>query len=51
MFHIWFIHYDTLLQNSTDIIKSLFQNASEFLLQNATILLQNMTVITKCNVY
>ena len=57
------IHYDTLLQNATDITtkcdsyfitkcdKSLLQNASGFLLQNATILLQNATVITKCNVY
>ena len=52
------IHYDALLQNGTDIItkcdsyfvikcdKSLLRNASGFLLQNATVLLQNATVIT-----
>ena len=57
------IHYDTVLQNDiiTDIItkwesyfitkcnKSLLQNASDFLVQNATVLLQNVTGITKCN--
>ena len=64
------IHYETLLQNATDIItkcdnyfiikceKSLLQNTSDFLVQNATALLQNATVvtswddfITKCNSY
>ena len=57
------IHYDTLLQNPTDIItkcdsyfitkynKSLLQNASGFLLHNATFLLQNEIVITKCDAY
>ena len=56
-------HYDTLQQNATDIItkldnhfitkcdKSLTQNASSFLLQNATVLLQNALVITKCGSY
>ena len=55
--------YDSLLQNVTDIVKkcdnyfitkcdrSLLQNASGFLLQNLTVLLQNVTVITKCDVY
>ena len=52
----YLIHYDTLLQNVTDIItksdsyfitkcdKSLLQNASGLLLQSAT-------VITKCDVF
>ena len=31
--------------------KSLLQNVSGFLLQNATVLLQNATIITKCDVY
>ena len=56
-------HYDTLLQNATDIISkcdkslsSILQNASGILSQKATVLLQNTTVIkkavvTKCNVY
>ena len=59
----YLIHYDSLLQNATDIIikcdsyfitecdSSLLQNTSGFLLQNATILFQNATVITKCNIY
>ena len=37
-----------LLQNAT---ANVLQTASAFLLQNATGLLQNATVITKCNVY
>ena len=57
------IHHDSLLQNATDIItkcndyfitkwdRSLLPNASSFLLQNATVLLKNVKVITKCNVY
>ena len=53
-FHI-LIHYDSLLQNATDIItkcdRSLLQNVSGFLLQNATVLLQNATVIAKCDVH
>ena len=58
----YLIRYDSLLQNATAI---LLQNATEVyykmrqvfyykmrqLLQNATILLQNATVITKCDVY
>ena len=48
----YFIRY-ILLQNATDIItkcdKTLFQNASDFLLQNATILLQDPTVIENCD--
>ena len=64
----YLICYDSLLQNTTDVItkcdsyfstkcdRSLLQNASVFLLQNATVLLQNATVITdnfitKCDVY
>ena len=55
------IHCDALLQNATGIItkydsyfitkcdRSLLQNASGFLLQNAIVLLPNATVITKCN--
>ena len=51
------IRYDTLLQNAIDIItkcdtyfitkcdKRSLQNASGFLLQNTTVLLQNWTVI------
>ena len=54
----YLVHCDTLLQNRTDIItkfesyliakcnKSLLQNASGFLLQNTTVLLQHTTVIT-----
>ena len=54
-------HYNSLLQNSTDIItkcdsyfvtkcgRSLLQNATGFLLQNATVLLQNATVIANCD--
>ena len=63
------IHYSTLLQNATDVItkndsyfiikcdKNLLQNAPGFLLQIATVLLQNVKVITnyddsitKCNI-
>ena len=58
---LYLVHYDTLLQNATDIItksdsylitkfdKSLLQNASGFSLQNVTVLLQNARVIKKCN--
>ena len=53
-FHI-LIHYDSLLQNATDIItkcdRSLLQNVSGFLLRNTTVLLQNAKLITKCNIY
>ena len=59
----YLIRYDSLLQNATDVItkcdsyfitkcdRSLLQNASGFLLQNTTVLLQNATVIIKCDVY
>ena len=66
----YLIHYDSLLQNATDIMtkcdnyfitkcdRSLLPNTSGLLLQNATVLLQNTTVmtnyhdfITKCNSY
>ena len=56
-FHIWFvmtvyyIYYkmrQMLLQNAT---ATLLQNASGFLLQNSTVLLQNATVIKKCDVF
>ena len=57
----YLIHYDSLIQNATDIVtkcdsyfiakcdRSLLQNASVFLLQNASNLLQNAAVFTKCN--
>ena len=47
----YLVHYDTLLQNVANIItkcgKSLLHNVPGFLLQRATVLLQNVTVITK----
>ena len=55
----YLIHYDSLLQNATDIItvcnnyfitkcdRSLLQNASGFLLQNATIFLQKRDIYYK----
>ena len=58
---LYLICYDSLLQNATDVItkclrffitkrdRSLLQNASGFLLQNATVLLRNATVIRKCD--
>ena len=64
------IYYDTLLQNAKNIItkwdsyfitkrsRRLLQDASGYLVQNATVLLQNATLIrkynnfiTKCEVY
>ena len=57
------IHYGSSLQNTIDIItkcdsyfitkcdRSLLQNASGVLLQNETVLLQKVTIITKCDVY
>ena len=57
----YLIHYDSLLQNATNIItkcdsyfirkcdRSLLQNASGFSLQNATVLSQNVTAVTSCN--
>ena len=59
---LYLIDYDSLLQNVTYIITkcgsyfitkcdiSLLQNVSGFLLQDTTILLQNATVITQCDV-
>ena len=62
------IHYESLLQNATDIITKcdcyfitkcaevyykilqVFYYKMRQLLQNATILLQNLTVFTKCDV-
>ena len=56
----YLVNYDTLLQNATNIIrkcdtyfitkcdKMLLQHALGFLLQNATVLIQIATVITKC---
>ena len=57
----YLIHCDTLLLNVTDIItkcdsyfiikcnKSVLQNVSGLLLQNAIVLLQNTTVVTNCD--
>ena len=57
----YLIHYDSLLQNPTDIItkcdnyfiakcdRSSLQNALGSLIQNATALWQNRTVFTNCN--
>ena len=62
-FYEHMIHFDTLLQNVTDIItkcdsyfitkcdRNFLQNVSSFLLQNTTILLQNAIFIIKCDVY
>ena len=59
---LYLIDYDSLLQNVTHIITkcgsvfitkcdlSLLQYVSGFLLQDTTILLQNATVITQCDV-
>ena len=49
----YLIHYDSLLQNATDIIAkpdSRFITVS-VLLQHVSVLLQNATVITKCDDY
>ena len=47
------IRYDRLLQNATDVItkrdRSLLQNASGFLLQNATVITKCDDFITKCD--
>ena len=56
----YLVHYDILLQNTTDIKnydsyfitkgdKSLLQNPSAFLLQNAKFLFENAAVHRKCN--
>ena len=59
----YLIHYHSLLQNATDIItkydsyfitkcdRSLLQNASGLLLQNATVITNCDDFITKCNIY
>ena len=52
----YFLNYETLLQHTTDV---LLQNATKvyykmcevFYYKNVTVLLRNMTVITKCEVY
>ena len=45
------VHYDTFLQNETNVLtkcdKVLLQNGSDFLFQNATVLIQNASVIKK----
>ena len=58
----YLLHYDTLLQNARDVItkcgryfitkcdKGLLQNGSSVILQNATVLLQNATFITKWDI-
>ena len=43
----YLVYYNILLQNMTDIIADWVI----FLLQNATILLQNAAAITKCDFY
>ena len=57
----FYICYNSILQNAADIItkcdsyfvtkcdRSLLQNSSSFLLLNATVFLQNATVITNCD--
>ena len=57
------IHYDSLLQNTTDIVtkcdsyfitkydRSLLQNVWDFLLQNATVITNYDDFITKCDLY
>ena len=59
----YLIHYDSLLQNATDIItkcdsyfitkcdRNLLQNVSGFLLQNATVITNCDNFITKCDRY
>ena len=59
----YLIYYGSLLQNATDIItkcdsyfitkcdRSLFQNASDFLLQNVTVIINCDNFITKCDSY
>ena len=57
------IRYDSLLQNAIDVVtkwdsyfitkcdRSLLQNASGFLLQNATVITKSDDFITKCDSY
>ena len=58
----YLVYYDTVIQNSIkcdsylitkyDLLqKGLLQNASGVLLQNVIVLLENATVITKCDSY
>ena len=51
----YLVHFEAALHNARYIItkydNTLSQNASGFSLQNTTVLLQNATVIAKCNVY
>ena len=51
----YLVHFEAVLHNARYIItkydNTLSQNASGFSLQNTTVLLQNATVIAKCNVY
>ena len=53
----YLMHFDSLLQNATDIITKCncyfitkYDN-DKSLLQNATVLLQNTAVITKCDIH
>ena len=51
----YLIHYDSLLQNATATLlqkcdRSLLQKVSGFLLQNTTVFLQNVAVVTNCNI-
>ena len=50
---LYLIHYHSLLQNASGFItkceRHLLENASSFLLQNATVLLKNATIITNCD--
>ena len=60
---LYLIHYDTLLENATELNikcdscfitkrdKRLLQNASAFLLQNATVTAKCYNFFTKCNSY
>ena len=51
----YLVYYDFLLQHATDIITkcdiSLLQNASSFLLQNATVITNCGDFITKFDIY
>ena len=51
----YLVHFEAVLHNARYIItkydNTLSQNASDFSLQNTTVLLQNATIIAKCNVY
>ena len=50
-FHIWFVmslHYKMRQRFYYKMQQSLLQNSSSVLLQNVKVLLQNLSVITKC---